>query len=153
MSTNYYLVPKFIAERGIDLEWVKKIHIGQRSVDGILLQAIRGNFPFKRRQFGFNDSTVLHYPPVHNFETVESWSHMKSIIESGEYSVVDEYNVVVTNEFFIELVENNSGFKTENRYEKTLEWIDDHSDVLSAKSRNYLALDNEGYSFDYREFF
>ena len=37
MSTNYYLVPKFIAERGIDLEWVKKIHIGQRSVDGVLL--------------------------------------------------------------------------------------------------------------------
>jgi len=152
MTTNYYLVPTDVLESNVDLDWVKKIHIAQFSANGFLLQAVKGIQSFQRVFNDRMDVSVFYYAEVSDFDTVETWKDIRNLVLSDEYSVIDEYDAVIESDTFVQRVEENNGLSYDSRYNHMIDWLNRNPLLAGTSHFETVALDPDGYSFEYREF-
>lgn len=157
MSTNFYIVPSLFGadpDNMIPVEWIKQVHIAQSSNHEFLLQAVRGNTMFENDELENLTSSAysaVYHSPVDGFPTIETWEQWKNIIENPDYTVVDEYDVVVSADEFIHNVENtNAGSRA--RFDQMTEWRANNPYQLTRAPRSDY-LDPDGFSFEVREFF
>lgn len=153
MSTNYYLTDAAAIQSGVALAWLKQVHIAHSTANGFLLQAVRGETNFSDETLNFDPHRVsLYYSPVSDFPTVENWKRMKELILDPTYVVVNEYGEVFEGEDFVRLVENDKA-GTDSRYHRMTEWLENDANSYSLFDNlrtDYL--DDDGFSFEVREF-
>lgn len=152
MSENYYVIPvDFISS---DLNWVKQIHIANVNWNGVMLQAVRGDEPFKKN-FHSDMSSAFCYAGVYGFPTLESWDDIRNLLETGDYAIIGESygNEAIPVDEFIDMVENNKSPRN-SRYLSQREWLMKDPYFLNELSFvSATAIDVDGYSIEYREFF
>lgn len=152
MTTNYYLIPTKMVEADVDLDWVKQIHIAQFSHNGFLLQAVKGMQSFQRIFNDNIDSSIFYYAEVSDFDTVETWEDIKNLIMSNKFSIIDEYDEIIDSHVFIQRVEENNDLPHDSRYNHMIDWLNKNPILSNSSHFETIALDPEGYSFEYREF-
>lgn len=151
MSTNYFLVPTEMIEAGVNLDWVKQIHIAHVSRNGVMFQAVKGSQSFQRIFNENVDSSSFYYAEIDNFDTLETWTDIRNLVGSDDYRVIDEYGSVIDSVSFIELIENNENSR-DSRYNHMIDWLNKNPLLIDPSHFETVALDPDGYSFEYREF-